>query len=31
MNLGNWNAIEEKAYSYPSDEFTQAHGEDNEK
>ncbi|MCU5601774.1 CamS family sex pheromone protein [Bacillus cereus] len=31
MNLGNWSTIDEKSYSYPSDEFTQAHGEDNTK
>ncbi len=30
-NLGNWSTIDEKSYSYPSDEFTQAHGEDNTK
>ncbi|MGX5499891.1 Protein involved in sex pheromone biosynthesis [Bacillus wiedmannii] len=31
MNLGNWSTIDEQAYSYPSDEFKQAHGEDNTK
>ncbi|PEL79857.1 sex pheromone [Bacillus wiedmannii] len=30
-NLGNWSTIDEQAYSYPSDEFKQAHGEDNTK
>ncbi|PEC19702.1 MULTISPECIES: CamS family sex pheromone protein [Bacillus cereus group] len=30
-NIGKWSTIDEKAYSYPSDEFTQAHGEDNKK
>ncbi|MCC2376575.1 CamS family sex pheromone protein [Bacillus wiedmannii] len=28
-NLGNWSTIDEQAFSYPSDEFKQAHGEDN--
>ncbi|MCU5093947.1 MULTISPECIES: CamS family sex pheromone protein [Bacillus] len=30
-NIGNWSTIDEQAYSYPSDEFKQAHGEDNTK
>ncbi|WP_144488056.1 CamS family sex pheromone protein [Bacillus sp. ABP14] len=30
-NLGNWSTIDEQAYSYPSDEFTKTHGEDNTK
>ncbi|MES5864451.1 CamS family sex pheromone protein [Bacillus cereus group sp. RP32] len=30
-NLGNWSTIDEQVYSYPSDEFKQAHGEDNTK
>ncbi|MED1409133.1 MULTISPECIES: CamS family sex pheromone protein [Bacillus] len=30
-NLGNWEAIDEKSYSYPSQEFEGAHGEDNKK
>ncbi|CAM3970582.1 sex pheromone [Bacillus luti] len=30
-NLGNWGTIDEQAYSYPSDEFKQARGEDNTK
>lgn len=30
-NLGNWSTIDEQVYSYPSDEFKQAHGEDNSK
>ncbi|HDR7352015.1 Sex pheromone [Bacillus cereus] len=30
-NLGNWSTIDEQAFSYPSDEFTKAHGEDNTK
>ncbi|WP_433772779.1 CamS family sex pheromone protein [Bacillus wiedmannii] len=30
-SLGNWSTIDEKSYSYPSDEFAQAYGEDNTK
>ncbi|WP_144559543.1 CamS family sex pheromone protein [Bacillus thuringiensis] len=30
-NMGNWSMIDEQAYSYPSDEFKQEHGEDNAK
>ncbi|QWU47245.1 MULTISPECIES: CamS family sex pheromone protein [Bacillus] len=30
-NLGNWDTIDEKSYSYPSQEFEGAHGEDNDK
>lgn len=30
-NIGEWSSIDERVYSYPSDEFTQAHGEDNAK